>query len=48
MKCASGSGGGLLENLGLAQIIIPVNPKGPLTHAWYGGNFSTTLLLKVE
>jgi hypothetical protein len=28
-----GSGGGLLENFGLAQIIIHVNPKGPLTHA---------------
>jgi hypothetical protein len=27
------SGGGLLENLVLAQIIIPINPKGPITHA---------------
>jgi hypothetical protein len=40
-----GSGGGLLENLGLVLIIILINPKGSLTHAWYGGNFSTTMLL---
>jgi hypothetical protein len=43
-----GSGGRLLENLGLTQIIVPINPKVPLTHAWYGGKFSTTLLLQVE
>jgi hypothetical protein len=40
-----GSGERLLKILGLAQIIIPVNPKCPLTHACYGGNFSTSLLL---
>jgi hypothetical protein len=34
----------MLENLGLAQILNPVNPKGSLTHVWYGGSFSTTLL----
>jgi hypothetical protein len=43
-----GSSGGLLENLCLAQIIIPINPEGPFTYEWYGGNFSTTLLVQVE
>jgi hypothetical protein len=33
MKYTSVIGEGLLENLGLAQIIIPINPKDPLTHA---------------
>jgi hypothetical protein len=32
-----GSGGGLLKILDLVQIIIPINTKGPLTCAWYGG-----------
>jgi hypothetical protein len=43
-----GGGGGVIIEFRLAQIIIHINHKGSLTHVWYGGNFSTTLLIQVE